>query len=968
MTSPKTASEFVEVLEQASLIAPVHLQRVRNQIPAPNSPGFDSLSFAKALVKEGMLTPFQVKRLLAGRREGFFIGKYRLLDVLGQGGMGRVYLAEQITMKRAVALKLIRFGDHENPTILVRFAREARAAAKLRHPNITQAFDFDQAGDYHYIAMEFIEGVTLQDWIQKTGVMPWAQAAYYMAQASSALEHAHQAGLVHRDVKPGNMMVDVAGALKLLDLGLVNVPTEDDSLTLAQRDMILGTADYVAPEQAINSHTVDIRADLYSLGGVFYYLLTGRPPFSGKSAAQKIIAHQTEELRPLSEVAPEVPKRLADVVHKLMAKKAEDRYQTPTELLQTLRPFAQAAARSTPPYDASLVRFNRDLVDKYLRFGVDAPPANNVPPANFGQATMGDFRIPADVLTPKPGGELASSVISKPVTPITPRTGTARKKAAARLTEGDANKSTMTQSSKPMASPSRPTPIPPNKKSMSIGSKTDVPPARRKPKRSRSWYLRLGLFFIVPNLAAVLLLWAMVARTPQPAPNPQKDAPPQRSVITITKTDAAPSLAKAFENVGAEGQIILDSRDTPMLVDGLNVVGAKLANHGRFTLASRDKSKSVILTAEATPILRVGKAEDFLLRDVILDGKGRPGPVIEIEGRSAGVTLQNVVFRNVVGIAVRLLDAQGQPDKPLRFVNCTFENSESCTAIHCQGRSFEGWTRNVEFSGCTFSGLATGILFAQPAENIAIRNCVFAKGIQGVRFAPAPILPDLAAIRAVTDWRTAGPFGQKELPAFDPQLPGDSQPLQWKAVKSAQLDLSANVKGKNDTLACTAFRSPIAGPRRLFIATADETIVWVNGQKVFEHSDQHPYMPRAFAIVANFHSGDNPIWVQTKAGKFALEVADNYLPLSGASWRNIRIESNLFDGTVRGIEFGAAPNQDSMVRVMGNQFREASLHPLAVLKSAETLRPGTIVAAENQDTSPMGRPAISADYELLPVH
>src|SRR4051812_34421754 len=145
MPSPKTADDFVQVLEQSQLIAPIHLEKIRAQVPLSTNSGCDALTFAKAVVKGGLLSPYQAQQLMNGQPQGFFVGKFRLLDVLGQGGMGKVFLAEQTTMKRAVALKLLRFSDHDDPTMRIRFAREARAAAKLRHMNITQAYDFDQA-------------------------------------------------------------------------------------------------------------------------------------------------------------------------------------------------------------------------------------------------------------------------------------------------------------------------------------------------------------------------------------------------------------------------------------------------------------------------------------------------------------------------------------------------------------------------------------------------------------------------------------------------------------------------------------------------------------------------------------------------------------------------------------------------------------------------------------------------------
>jgi serine/threonine protein kinase len=513
MPAPKTAGEFVQALERSQLIAPIHLGRIRAQIPAPNSPGFDAVSFARAAVRQGLITPYQANQLMSGQPEGFFVGKYRLLDVLGQGGMGKVYLAEQMTMKRAVALKLVRFGHHDDPSLRVRFTREARAAAKLRHQNITQAYDFDQAGEYHYIAMEFIEGINLQEWVEKTGPIPWALAASYMSQAARGLEHACQHGLVHRDIKPGNLMVETTGTLKILDLGLVVLPNEVDTLTKAQRNLILGTADYMSPEQAVDSHDVDIRADIYSLGCVFFFLLTGRPPFPGKSAAAKIIAHQTIEPPSIQELVPEMPKRLAEILHKMMAKNIDERFAHPAELAEALKPFAQMATRAAPPYDLSLVRFSRPQVDKFLLFGAELPPTQQqFLDVRMNRATMPEFHIPPDMSTPSPSGILTSSGMDATQAdspgPNSPRTGTPRKSLSKISFAAEKPPGTPLPKSK-----SKLTLAAPIKKSLSslgspspklAGEKREKPKAARKSIRYLRW-----LIFTIPNVLAVLyiLLW-----------------------------------------------------------------------------------------------------------------------------------------------------------------------------------------------------------------------------------------------------------------------------------------------------------------------------------------------------------------------------------------------------------------------------------------------------------------------------
>src|SRR5262249_50912874 len=207
-------------------------------------------------------------------------GTYRVLERLGWGGMGLVYLCEHKLMRRRVAVKGLPSAKSKDPAALDRFQREARAVAALDHPNIVHAYDIDQDESLHFLVMEYVDGASLQEIVKKVGPMDVHRAAHYMQQTCLGLEHAHDAGLVHRDIKPGNILVDRSGVVKVLDMGLARFfNDEEDILTKKYDENVLGTADYLAPEQALDSHGVDIRADIYSLGATFYFLLTGRTPF-----------------------------------------------------------------------------------------------------------------------------------------------------------------------------------------------------------------------------------------------------------------------------------------------------------------------------------------------------------------------------------------------------------------------------------------------------------------------------------------------------------------------------------------------------------------------------------------------------------------------------------------------------------------------------------------------------------------
>src|SRR4029450_5696071 len=209
----------------------------------------------------------------------FTIGKYKVLEKLGAGGMGQVFLCEHKLMRRRVAVKVLPTAKAEDPSSLARFYREAKAIAAVDHPNIVRAYDIDQDENLHFLVMEYVDGTNLQDLVKKVGPLDPSRACHYIYGAAVGLQHAHEIGLVHRDIKPGNILVDRAGVVKILDMGLARFfNDEEDILTKKYDENVLGTADYLAPEQALESHTVDIRADIYSLGATFYYLLTGSPP------------------------------------------------------------------------------------------------------------------------------------------------------------------------------------------------------------------------------------------------------------------------------------------------------------------------------------------------------------------------------------------------------------------------------------------------------------------------------------------------------------------------------------------------------------------------------------------------------------------------------------------------------------------------------------------------------------------
>jgi eukaryotic-like serine/threonine-protein kinase len=334
-----TLEQFVSTVQESGLLGhdllESTLRDVGGQGHAP-----DASSVTAALVARGNLTSWQADKLLAGVEKGFFLGKHKLLKLIASGGMSSVYEAEHILMRRRVALKVLPKSLVGETSFLERFYREARAVARLNHPNIVRGFDVGQDGDYHYFVMELIDGSSLEDLVENSGPLPFADAAELIRQAALGLGHAHSAGMVHRDIKPANLLVDHQGTVKILDLGLVrSLPHENENeagLTRLHDESVLGTVDYLSPEQAIDSHNVDIRSDIYSLGCTLYFLLSGGPPFPTGTLAERLMAHQTRSPTPLVVQRPNLPQALGQIVSTMLAKRPQDRYQSPEEVADVL--------------------------------------------------------------------------------------------------------------------------------------------------------------------------------------------------------------------------------------------------------------------------------------------------------------------------------------------------------------------------------------------------------------------------------------------------------------------------------------------------------------------------------------------------------------------------------------------------------------------------------------------------------
>lgn len=338
---------FLAALRGSGLLTPARTDELAAWA-AQNKP--DPTTLAKEIGRRGWLTNYQIKEVFRGRGKELTVDRYVLLDLLGEGGMGRVFKAHDTRLARDVALKIIRKERLSNPAAVARFGHEMVALGQLQHPNVVKAFDASQTGDTHFVVMEFIDGQDLTKIVQARGPLPLVPACEAIRQAALGLHHAYEAGLVHRDIKPSNILVSRDWkSVKLVDLGLARLEETEDS-RVTQEGYVIGTPDFLAPEQARDPATVDIRADIYALGATLFYILTAKVPFPGANPTEKLLKHCTEPPPALRPLRPDAPPQLEALIHWCMAKRADDRPQTPMQLAAALAPFCPAAPRPSGPH------------------------------------------------------------------------------------------------------------------------------------------------------------------------------------------------------------------------------------------------------------------------------------------------------------------------------------------------------------------------------------------------------------------------------------------------------------------------------------------------------------------------------------------------------------------------------------------------------------------------------------------
>lgn len=490
MPAVDTATDFLDLVVRSGLLPPDVVAPYHVADPPGKPDDSPARRLAAQLVRDRLLTASQAGQLLRGKHRGFFLTeKYKLLDLLGVGGMGKVFLCEHLLLHRLVAVKVLVTSGNAAPSAggVERFYREARAVAALDSPYVVKVHDIDTARGQPFMVMEYVDGPDLHRITTAAGSVPLPVAAEYTRQAALGLQAAHEAGLVHRDIKPGNVLVDRSGAVKLLDLGLArfyaDVSRNKNLTARYEADGVLGTADFMSPEQITNTSEVDIRSDLYSLGCTLYFLLTGRHVFDEGTTPQKLIWHQFREAPKPSSVKPDVPPEMDAVTAKLMAKNPAARYQTPAELAAALAPFCVGGP--FPPPAEVLPKIPPS--DYKLGLSLGPPPSGSGPSVYDSVAPSGD--------------------LSSPITP--PR-------AADRATDGMGRMSTP-----PLSAPRGPiTPA-----SLPVLTPPPPPPA---PRRTPTWVPAVGGALVTVIAVFAFIGWPgqRPGSQSQPAPDPVTPLPP----------------------------------------------------------------------------------------------------------------------------------------------------------------------------------------------------------------------------------------------------------------------------------------------------------------------------------------------------------------------------------------------------------------------------------------------------------
>jgi serine/threonine protein kinase len=749
MNAPATADEFLALVRKSGIAddkrLTAYLKKDRPTSPLPSEPR----ALAEQLVRDGLITHFQAEQFMQGKWRRFTIGNYKVLERIGSGGMGSVFLCEHKSMRRRAAVKVLPTAQANDPAALERFYREARAVAALDHPNIVRAYDIDQEDNLHFLVMEYVDGSSLQEIIQRVGPLDPIRAAHYISQSALGLQHAHEvAALVHRDIKPGNILVDRSGTVKVLDLGLARFfYDEDDLLTKKYDETVLGTADYLAPEQALDSHSVDIRGDIYSLGGTFYFCLTGLSPFSEGTVAQKLIWHQTRQPKPIRAFRPDVPAEMIAIVNKMMAKDPAQRYQTPLEVAQALLPWTQ------------------DCI---------APPAENEMPRLSPAAQARNLgEMSASLITPTPLGPLSSrarKVWQVPGSP-TPQLNVRSSPPAsppAKPTAAPDSYAPKTPDAKPVAKPVLATPpvkpekakgaavsivpaelklaepqdseasaqpaayaLPSQKEDplpwVSLAMETENPAAKadtdphtpKKPvsrrqrrskvsahtkhKRQQHWWWwgsMGGTAFVV---LVGILVWAIVLGK-KPKAIDQPATPPPLIVSRSGQENTLRTVSEAIRKAKDKDHIlVLDDIEEQLELTGSNKELVLEANPGKSVVWRFPRS-----VASGKELVFLNGVGNLRIRGFTFDGRNYVDQILFITGHCPGLTLEDIQLRRFRNYGILMANCAGSKEKPVSLLGVqapTTREKEAAIAFTLNARvASPKLNEHILVQDCRFDG------------------------------------------------------------------------------------------------------------------------------------------------------------------------------------------------------------------------------------------------------------------------
>jgi serine/threonine protein kinase len=661
MPAPATTEEFLDLVRKSGVLDDKKLSTYLDKLRTTDGLPEGSAALSDRMVGDGVLTQFQAEQFMLGKWRRFSIGKYKVLERLGSGGMGSVYLCEHKLMRRRVAVKVLPTAKAEDPSSLERFYREARAVAALDHPNIVRAYDIDQDEKLHFIVMEYVDGASLQEIIKKTGPMDVLRAAHYVRQSALGLQHAHEAaGLVHRDIKPGNILIDRSGLVKILDMGLARFfHDEEDILTKKYDENVLGTADYLAPEQALDSHAVDIRADIYSLGATFYFCLTGRTPFTEGSVAQKLIWHQTRAPKPIRSLRPEVTEQLVAIIDKMMAKDPTQRYQTPIEVAQALEPFTRTEI-GPPPADEM-----PQLSPALMGGTVPTPDAQGGQPGPGSSVTgRKNWQVPASP-SPRPAAAPAPRATS---TQTAVPTQTATRSTAGATVRPATNGPLATSPSKntppatPKTSPiTRPTPLPKQAPASSSGMRGALQ------NRPWLWWVLIGVAVVVV-VGLVLGIALFVFGNHSGNRKVNSPASSQHTLIVSRRQpDAIKTVREALDKAGPGDRIkVMDEQLQEQLYFERKTWDTEVVLESGL-------DKPVVWSAPIRfdadrPLVSFVNVSGLRIKGFTFDGEDRVHEGLRFVGHCPGLVLEAVQVQYFKSHEVRLLNCEGEKDRKVALL------------------------------------------------------------------------------------------------------------------------------------------------------------------------------------------------------------------------------------------------------------------------------------------------------------